>query len=71
MNNRKPGHHGGIVDIRMPANLVWKPDVLVYNSAEPSKESFLPTNVKVSSDGLMQWVPPGVLRTTCRIDITW
>ncbi|ELT87200.1 hypothetical protein CAPTEDRAFT_221893 [Capitella teleta] len=63
--------YGGIKSIRIPPHLMWKPDILMYNSADEDIDSTYPTNVVVSSDGNCLWVPPGLFLSTCKIDITW
>jgi nicotinic acetylcholine receptor, invertebrate len=40
-------------------------------SADEDIDSTFPTNVVVSSSGECLWVPPGLFRSTCKIDITW
>ncbi|CAJ0935294.1 unnamed protein product, partial [Mesorhabditis belari] len=68
-----PGEYGGIKDIRFPgtANAIWKPDVLLYNSADENFDSTYPVNYVVSHDGSIMQVPPGILKLSCKIDITW
>ncbi|XP_013406819.1 neuronal acetylcholine receptor subunit alpha-7 [Lingula anatina] len=63
--------YGGITSIRLPAKYLWKPDVLLYNSADEKFDGTFPTNVVIYSNGLCQWVPPGMFKSTCKIDITW
>lgn len=40
-------------------------------SADEDIDSTFPANVVVSSSGDCLWVPPGLFRSTCKIDITW
>ncbi|VDN59065.1 unnamed protein product [Dracunculus medinensis] len=68
-----PAEYGGIKDIRIPgqANAIWKPDILLYNSADENFESMYPVNYVVSNDGNVLQVPPGIMKLSCKIDITW
>uniref|UniRef100_A0A914XFN7 Uncharacterized protein n=1 Tax=Plectus sambesii TaxID=2011161 RepID=A0A914XFN7_9BILA len=68
-----PDEYGGITDIRFPgtANVIWKPDVLLYNSVDDNFDSTYPSNFIVQSDGSVSQVPPGILKSSCKIDITW
>ncbi|CAJ0947660.1 unnamed protein product, partial [Mesorhabditis belari] len=50
---------------------LWRPDVLLYNSADEQFDSMFKSNMVVSNTGEIQWVPPGVFKVTCKIDITW
>ena len=62
----------------------WELNTIITNFSHPShtllsplysaSEGFVatyPTNVVVSHDGSCLWVPPGMFRSTCAIDITW
>ncbi|CAK8674548.1 unnamed protein product [Clavelina lepadiformis] len=62
---------GRIKSVRLPASRVWKPDVLVYNSAVDTFDKTLQTNVIVYDDGHVEWLPPGLYVTTCDVDITY
>ncbi|KAM3825243.1 neuronal acetylcholine receptor subunit alpha-7-like [Vipera latastei] len=61
----------GVKSLRFLADQVWKPDILLYNSANKQFDSTLHTHVLVNSSGYCQWLPPGLLKSTCRIDIRW
>ncbi|KAJ1357528.1 hypothetical protein KIN20_015698 [Parelaphostrongylus tenuis] len=68
-----PSEYGGIKDIRIPgnANAIWRPDVLLYNSADENFDSTYPVNYVVSHTGHVLQVPPGILKLSCKIDITY
>jgi len=40
-------------------------------SADEQFDGTFQTNVVVSSDGKCLYVPPGIFKSTCKIDITW
>ena len=40
---------------------MWKPDLLLYNSANEAFDATFPTNVIVRSDGSVSQIPPGIL----------
>ncbi|XP_069997179.1 neuronal acetylcholine receptor subunit alpha-7 isoform X3 [Penaeus vannamei] len=63
--------YGGIKDLRIPPYKIWKPDVLMYNSADEGFDGTYQTKVVVSSDGTCLYIPPGIFKSTCKIDITW
>ena len=65
-----PLEYGNIKDIRVPSQNIWIPDVVPYNTIDyrQSDPKHLTTNVVVNSDGSMLWVPPMILRSTCKID---
>ncbi|XP_065165089.1 neuronal acetylcholine receptor subunit alpha-7 isoform X3 [Atheta coriaria] len=63
--------YGGVKDLRITPNKLWKPDVLMYNSADEGFDGTFQTNVVVKHNGSCLYVPPGIFKSTCKIDITW
>ncbi|XP_076621020.1 nicotinic acetylcholine receptor alpha7 subunit isoform X2 [Colletes latitarsis] len=63
--------YGGVRDLRIPPHRLWKPDVLMYNSADEGFDGTYATNVVVKNNGTCLYVPPGIFKSTCKIDITW
>ena len=45
--------------------------IRLYFSASESFDSTYPTNVVVTSSGLCTYIPPGIFKSSCPIDITW
>ena len=43
----------------------------LFSSADEKFDGTFQTNVVVSSDGKCLYVPPGIFKSTCKIDITW
>lgn len=60
----EPEEYNGIQSIRLPSKLVWTPDVKLYNSLTPIQERDM-TNVVVSHDGSVIWVPTTIYHTLC------
>ena len=52
-------------------SLWWLIHVVVCFSASESFDSTYPTNVVVTSEGLCTYIPPGMFKSSCPIDITW
>uniref|UniRef100_A0A183FE27 Neurotransmitter-gated ion-channel ligand binding domain protein n=1 Tax=Heligmosomoides polygyrus TaxID=6339 RepID=A0A183FE27_HELPZ len=71
--NWDPAAYDGILDIRFPgtADHIWKPDILLYNSAAEDFDSTFKSNLLVYSTGDITWIPPGVLKFVCKLDVTW
>ncbi|XP_023287757.1 neuronal acetylcholine receptor subunit alpha-7 [Orussus abietinus] len=63
--------YGGVKDLRITPNKLWKPDVLMYNSADEGFDGTYQTNVVVTHNGSCLYVPPGIFKSTCKIDIAW
>ncbi|EYC15936.1 hypothetical protein Y032_0035g3052 [Ancylostoma ceylanicum] len=68
-----PEKYDGIQDIRFPgsADHIWRPDILLYNSAAEDFDSTFKSNLLVYSSGDVNWIPPGVLKFVCKLDVTW
>uniref|UniRef100_A0A1I8JFT5 Neuronal acetylcholine receptor subunit alpha-7 n=1 Tax=Macrostomum lignano TaxID=282301 RepID=A0A1I8JFT5_9PLAT len=66
-----PAEYGQVTKINIDPKRVWKPDILLYNSADEKFDATYPTNVVIEHTGLMTYIPPGMFRSTCKIDITW
>ena len=45
--------------------------LLFANSADEAFDGTYPTNVVVTSSGSCTYIPPGIFKSTCKIDITW
>ncbi|XP_038660163.1 neuronal acetylcholine receptor subunit alpha-7 isoform X2 [Scyliorhinus canicula] len=52
--------YGGVRNLRFPSDLVWVPDILLYNSADERFDATFHTNVLVNSSGFSKYIPPGV-----------
>lgn len=59
-----PKDYGNIEVIRLPSHHLWVPDLKLYNSLAPV-DIRDQTNVVVSSDGTVIWVPSVIYRTLC------
>ncbi|CAL1540918.1 unnamed protein product, partial [Lymnaea stagnalis] len=66
-----PAHYGDIDSILVPQDMIWRPDVAVYNSVEErvyvGEDGSL---ASVSYDGLVRWEPVINLGVTCKVDIS-
>ncbi|KAG7473332.1 hypothetical protein MATL_G00094620 [Megalops atlanticus] len=61
----------GVTNVRFPDSQIWKPDILLYNSADERFDATFHTNVLVNSSGYCQYLPPGIFKSTCYIDVRW
>lgn len=66
-----PEEYGNITSLRFPASKLWKPDVLLYNSVDSNFDSTYQVNILVSNDGSITWIPPGIFKFSCKINIRW
>ena len=63
--------YGNIESINLHPSKLWKPDIYMYNTADKEFDVTYPTNVVVTSDGQCLFIPPGIFKSTCKIDLTW
>ncbi|TKR95138.1 hypothetical protein L596_009346 [Steinernema carpocapsae] len=66
-----PKDFGGIESIRIPCDLIWLPDIVLYNNADDYTEGYMRSRAMVFFDGTVFWPPPTQLRSTCKIDVTY
>ncbi|CAL8268809.1 unnamed protein product [Boreogadus saida] len=80
-----PDNYPGVQNLRFPSDQIWTPDillynrsesdpphhVLLYNSADERFDATFHTNVLVNASGHCQYIPPGILKSTCYIDVRW
>ncbi|NXP53182.1 ACHG protein, partial [Heliornis fulica] len=65
-----PENYDNIQLLRVPSTMVWLPDVVLENNIDGTFEITLYTNVLVSPDGSIYWLPPAIYRSTCSIHVT-
>uniref|UniRef100_A0A8C3AT62 Neuronal acetylcholine receptor subunit alpha-7 n=1 Tax=Cyclopterus lumpus TaxID=8103 RepID=A0A8C3AT62_CYCLU len=66
-----PSDYPGVTNVRFPDHLIWKPDILLYNSADERFDATFHTNILVNSSGSCYYIPPGIFKSTCHIDVRW
>jgi len=64
----KPEDYGGVEVLRLDPTAVWKPDVTLYNSADPvNMVNCWDTNTLVYPTGMVLWVPPCKMTSMCKL----
>uniref|UniRef100_A0A8B9QU01 Acetylcholine receptor subunit gamma n=1 Tax=Apteryx owenii TaxID=8824 RepID=A0A8B9QU01_APTOW len=66
-----PKSYDDIELLRVPSTMVWLPDVVLENNIDGTFEITLYTNVLVSPDGCIYWLPPAIYRSSCAIHVTY
>lgn len=61
---------GNIDEIRLPAEKLWTPEIVLQNNADESFRYAMDKLVVVNSSGHVTWVPHGRLHSFCRLDLT-
>ncbi|CAI9719259.1 neuronal acetylcholine receptor subunit beta-4-like [Octopus vulgaris] len=62
---------GDMSIVRIPARLLWLPDIVLYNNADDYTTGFMNVNAMVHDNGNVFWSPPVRLRSSCKVDITY
>ncbi|XP_072317841.1 neuronal acetylcholine receptor subunit alpha-10-like [Eucyclogobius newberryi] len=63
--------YDGLDSIQIPSRYVWKPDIVLYNSADDEFSSSLETNVALRSDGQVTWDQPSITKSSCSVDVAF
>ncbi|CAF93508.1 unnamed protein product, partial [Tetraodon nigroviridis] len=57
--------------INIPSDLVWKPDIVLYNKADEESAGPSNTNVKLRYNGEIVWDSPAITKSTCVVDVSY
>ncbi|CAL8072294.1 unnamed protein product [Calicophoron daubneyi] len=63
--------YSNIKFLNVPPERVWRPDLILYNSASDKFDQIFPTRVIISNTGHIQWMPPGLFHSTCTIEVNY
>ncbi|KAK5975701.1 Nicotinic acetylcholine receptor subunit type D [Trichostrongylus colubriformis] len=65
-----PDDFGGIESLRIPCDLIWLPDIVLYNNADDYTVGYMRSRAMVLYTGTVFWPPPTQLRSTCKVDVS-
>ncbi|KAF7652689.1 hypothetical protein LDENG_00093880 [Lucifuga dentata] len=63
--------YDGLDTIRIPSSYVWRPDIVLYNSADDHFSSSMETNVVLRHDGQVMWDQPAITKSSCSVDVVF
>ncbi|OCT97322.1 hypothetical protein XELAEV_18009548mg [Xenopus laevis] len=66
-----PKEYDGIEFMCIPADKIWKPDIVLYNNAVGDFQVEGKPKALVKYNGLITWSPPAIFRSSCPIYITF
>ncbi|MEJ1285003.1 cholinergic receptor nicotinic alpha polypeptide 6 [Cricetulus griseus] len=66
-----PMEYDGIETLRVPADKIWKPDIVLYNNAVGDFQVEGKTKALLKYDGMITWTPPAIFKSSCPMDITF
>ncbi|XP_020138262.2 neuronal acetylcholine receptor subunit alpha-2 isoform X2 [Microcebus murinus] len=66
-----PADFGNITSLRVPSEMIWTPDIVLYNNADGEFAVTHMTKAHLFSTGTVHWVPPAIYKSSCSIDVTF
>ncbi|XP_048186590.1 neuronal acetylcholine receptor subunit alpha-6 isoform X1 [Perognathus longimembris pacificus] len=66
-----PMEYDDIETLRVPADKIWKPDIVLYNNAVGDFQVEGRTKALLKYNGMITWTPPAVFKSSCPMDITF
>ncbi|XP_063104102.1 neuronal acetylcholine receptor subunit alpha-4 isoform X1 [Cavia porcellus] len=66
-----PRDYENVTSIRIPSELIWRPDIVLYNNADGDFAVTHLTKAHLFHDGRVQWTPPAIYKSSCSIDVTF
>ncbi|XP_025119623.1 neuronal acetylcholine receptor subunit alpha-4 [Bubalus bubalis] len=66
-----PADYENVTSIRIPSELIWRPDIVLYNNADGDFAVTHLTKAHLFHNGRVQWTPPAIYKSSCSIDVTF
>ncbi|XP_077187482.1 neuronal acetylcholine receptor subunit alpha-2 isoform X2 [Paroedura picta] len=66
-----PADFDNVTSIRVPSEMIWIPDIVLYNNADGEFAVTHMTKAHLFSNGSVKWVPPAIYKSSCSIDVTF
>uniref|UniRef100_A0A672UFU5 Cholinergic receptor nicotinic alpha 2 subunit n=1 Tax=Strigops habroptila TaxID=2489341 RepID=A0A672UFU5_STRHB len=66
-----PAEFDNVTSIRVPSEMIWIPDIVLYNNADGEFAVTHMTKAHLFSNGKVKWVPPAIYKSSCSIDVTF
>uniref|UniRef100_A0A3P8W768 Cholinergic receptor nicotinic alpha 2 subunit n=1 Tax=Cynoglossus semilaevis TaxID=244447 RepID=A0A3P8W768_CYNSE len=67
----RPSDYDNVTSIRVPSELIWVPDIVLYNNADGEFAVTHMTKAHLFYTGKIRWVPPAIYKSSCSIDVTF
>uniref|UniRef100_A0A8C8RJ34 Cholinergic receptor nicotinic alpha 2 subunit n=1 Tax=Pelusios castaneus TaxID=367368 RepID=A0A8C8RJ34_9SAUR len=66
-----PADFDNVTSIRVPSEMIWIPDIVLYNNADGEFAVTHMTKAHLFSSGKVKWMPPAIYKSSCSIDVTF
>ncbi|XP_077999771.1 neuronal acetylcholine receptor subunit alpha-10-like [Glandiceps talaboti] len=61
--------YGDVTLIRLPSDIVWRPDIILYNNVDEEFSRIEKTNVMISNTGKIVWNAPAIFKGSCTVNL--
>ncbi|XP_075454732.1 neuronal acetylcholine receptor subunit alpha-2 isoform X1 [Ascaphus truei] len=66
-----PADYDNVTSIRVPSEMIWIPDIVLYNNADGEFAITHMTKAHLFHTGKVKWIPPAIYKSSCSIDVTF
>ncbi|XP_045116269.1 acetylcholine receptor subunit alpha-L1-like [Portunus trituberculatus] len=66
-----PDEYGGVEELYVPSEIIWLPDIVLYNNADGEYIITTMTKAVLHFDGTVKWSPPAIFKSSCVIDVRY
>ncbi|KAF2368044.1 Neurotransmitter-gated ion-channel ligand-binding domain [Trinorchestia longiramus] len=66
-----PNEYGGVTELYVPSEIIWLPDIVLYNNADGEYIVTTMTKAVLHYDGRVVWNPPAIFKSSCEIDVSY
>ncbi|OWA51451.1 Neuronal acetylcholine receptor subunit beta-3 [Hypsibius exemplaris] len=66
-----PADYHGLTVLVVPCELLWLPDMILYNNADDYTNGYMKSRALVRHNGTVFWPPPTKMRSTCKVNIQY
>uniref|UniRef100_A0AC34QZ84 Acetylcholine receptor subunit alpha-type unc-38 n=1 Tax=Panagrolaimus sp. JU765 TaxID=591449 RepID=A0AC34QZ84_9BILA len=66
-----PKNYGGVSVLYVPYEMIWVPDLVLYNNADGNYNITIATKATLHYSGRVTWEPPAIFKSLCQIDVQW
>ncbi|CAD6184220.1 unnamed protein product [Caenorhabditis auriculariae] len=66
-----PRSYGGVSVLYVPYEMIWVPDIVLYNNADSNYNITISTKATLHFSGEVTWEPPAIFKSLCQMDVRW
>ncbi|KAL6732666.1 hypothetical protein Aduo_003491 [Ancylostoma duodenale] len=66
-----PKNYGGVSVLYVPYEMIWVPDIVLYNNADSYYNITISTKATLHYTGQITWEPPAIFKSMCQINVRW